>query len=69
MAEGADVNDTNLVVRVKSTALDTFKERSKLVTGKSYTVLTREIIDAFNEGRLRIVTTDEQKQLHGELYQ
>ena len=62
-----EVNDTNLVVRVKSTALSDFKTKCAGM-GKTFPALVREIVDAFNEGRLRIIPTPKQKETHGELY-
>ena len=64
MAE-EELNDS-LNVRVNSTELSTFKDKSIRSTGKPYQILVREIMEAFNDGRLRIIPTKDQKS--GELY-
>lgn len=63
--------DDSLVIRVNRKAVTEFKKRSIKKAGKSYTLLVREIIDAFNQGRLRIIPTEHQVQNQlntGELY-
>ena len=60
--------DGNLRARICSEELRIFKQKSKSVTGKDYQVFLRDMITAFNEGRLRIVLTEEQKSQFGELY-
>ena len=67
--DDSDILDGDLRIRIDKTDFDTFKTKSERVTGKPYQLLLREIITAFNDGRLRIVPTEEQKQHFGELYQ
>lgn len=59
--------DDNLRCRVDSTELDFFKKKSARM-GKPYQQLVREVISAFNTGRLRIIPTEDQKSELGELY-
>jgi len=54
------LND-NLVVRINKDDLAEFKRKSGGL-GKPYQMMTREFVKAFNEGRLRITPTDEQKK-------
>lgn len=63
-----EVLDDDLRIRISSSELENFKKKSIRVTGKPYQLLTREMITAFNNGRLRIVPTEEQKTELGELY-
>jgi len=63
-----EVLDDDLRIRISSSELENFKKKSIRVTGKPYQLLTREMITAFNQGRLRIVPTEEQKTELGELY-
>jgi len=51
----------NLAIRINSDDLDKFKLKSGDI-GKPYQVMIREIIKAFNDGRVRIIPTDDQKQ-------
>ena len=61
-----EVLDGDLRIRANQKSLETFEKKSLAVTGKPYQMFIREIIDAFNEGRLRIIPTEEQKtQLGG----
>ena len=69
--EENDVNevlDGDLRIRMSQSELDIFQKKSKRVTGKPYQLMLREMITAFNDGRLRIVPTEEQKSQLGELY-
>lgn len=60
--------DGDLRMRMSQTDLETFQKKSERVTGKPYQLMLREMITAFNEGRLRIIPTEEQKNQLGELY-
>ena len=53
-----------LQLRVDAEELDLFQKESLRVAGKPYQMLLREIIAAFNDGNLRIITTTKS----GELY-
>lgn len=61
--------DGDLRMRISQQELDIFQKKSKRVTGKPYQLLLREMITAFNDGRLRIVPTAEQKRELKEIYQ
>jgi hypothetical protein len=63
--------DDRLTVRVNSKRMGRFKIRAIEKTGKDYQILIREVIDAFNDGRLRIIPTPEQLENNlnaGEIY-
>lgn len=66
--EDKEVLDGDLRIRIAQSELDIFQKKSKRVTGKPYQMLLREMVKAFNDGRLRIVPTEEQKSQLGELY-
>ena len=66
MAEDGAKLDIHLQMRVNSQELKIFKKKSERTTGKPYPLLIREIITAFNDGRLRIIPTKDQQK--GELY-
>ena len=53
-----EVFDDNLAMRILKSDLDAFKKKA----GKPYQMMIREIIKAFNEGRVRIIPTNEQKE-------
>lgn len=63
-----EILDDKIQMRVRKQEFDIFKAKSKRVTGKNYDVFLREMITAFNDGRLRIELTDEQKEEQFELY-
>ncbi len=58
--------DGILFVRVEEDSLETFKVKCKSLG--EYSDVIRDIITAFNEGRLKIKPTDGQKKLNEELY-
>lgn len=69
--EDSTTLDGDLRMRIQKKELDIFTTRSQRVTGNDYQVLIREFITAFNDGRLRIIPTNAQKQTLkniGELY-
>ena len=64
-----DVLDDDLRMRVSKKALAEFKKKSMRITKKPYQIFIREIIDAFNNGKLIIVEDEETKREKEELYQ
>lgn len=68
MADDDQTLDDNLRIRVSKEELEIFKRKSERL-GKPYQLFLREVISAFNDGRLRIVSTTDQKTQMGELYQ
>lgn len=66
-----NIFDGDLRIRVNQNEFNTFMKNSIKVTGKPYQVLLREFIKAFNEKRLRIIPTEDEKtslKSLGELY-
>lgn len=59
--EKSDQLDARLDMRINSTELEIFKKKSQRVTCKPHQLFLREIIKAFNDGRLRIEPTEEMK--------
>jgi len=68
MSENTTGLDGNLRLRVDQKELNIFIEKAHRSTGKPYQLLLREIMTAFNDGRLRIIPTPDQKEALGELY-
>ena len=66
MPENKEIFDGWLTVRVNQKELDVFEKKSKRATGKDKAVLIREMVTSFNDGRLRIIPTGDQK--NNELY-
>lgn len=67
-SEKNEALDGDLRMRMSQSELDIFQKKSKRVTGKPYQLMLREMITAFNDGRLRIIPTEAQKTELGELY-
>ena len=68
MSTENEVLDGDLRIRMSQSELDKFQKKSMSVTGKPYQLLLRGMIASFNEGRLRMIPTEEQKTQLGELY-
>lgn len=66
--EESKVLDGGLRIRMSQQELEIFQKKSMRITGKPYQLMLREIITAFNDGRLRITPTEEQKSQLGGLY-
>lgn len=60
------LND-DLRLRINADAKNTFIEKSKKITGLDYQIFIRQMVDAFNDGRLRIIPTEEQKEQQAKL--
>lgn len=58
-AESKENFDDTLIMKIHKSDLDKFK--NKCTKAKPYQVVLREIIGAFNDDRIRIIPTDEQK--------
>ena len=59
--------DDILVVKCNMTILKKFKDKAKNISGKPYTQVVRDIMDALIDGRLIIKMNKKQKS-YGELY-
>ena len=59
-AENENVND-RLVVRINEDDMKNFKNKTGKLN-KPYQVMIREMVKAFNDDRLKIIPTDEQKE-------
>lgn len=68
MADKEDGLDDTLTARVNANELDIFKRKSLRITGKPYQLFLREMITAFNDGRLTIIETEEAKREKKGLY-
>ena len=62
------LNDT-LTVRMSSKQLARFKKYCESKLKRPYQQMTREMIDALIDGRLRIQLTDTQKKTQEEIYE
>ena len=60
--------DGKLALRIEQKELDIFIKKSKRQLKKPYQLFVREMILAFNEGRLRITPTEAQKNMLSEVY-
>jgi len=62
MPKGTPVQfDSYFAIRVDKKDITTFKNKNRDV-GKSFSSLIREIVKAFNENKLRIILTNEQRK-------
>ena len=59
--------DGKLRLRIEQSELDIFMAKSQR-GNMPYQQLIREMVKSFNDGRLRIIPTEDQKQSLGELY-
>jgi hypothetical protein len=68
-AESEDVTlDDALRLRINCKELNIFRQKAQRANGKPPSQLLREFITAYNDGRLRIIPTEDQKAELGELY-
>jgi hypothetical protein len=68
-AELEDVTlDDALRLRINCKELNIFRQKALRANGKVHSQLLREFITAYNDGRLRIIPTEDQKAELGELY-
>lgn len=65
----SDNLDGKLNMRARQKALTAYEKRCKTLLKREPQEVMREIIDAFNEGRVKILPTKAQKQAHKELYE
>lgn len=68
---GQDTLDTRHIFRVSKAGLEKFKATAQNVYGKDHNDLLRELMDAANDGRVKITPTEEQRktlQSSGDLY-
>ena len=63
-----EVLDDFLRMRINSVQLNAYKEKVKRLTGVDHQNFTRDLITAFNEGRITITMSNDQQQLFGETY-
>lgn len=68
MAKGFNALVKHIRMRVDPKAMEKFKKKCMSVHNKQHTDMIRELIDAFNEGRVRIITTEEARKSREELY-
>jgi hypothetical protein len=66
--DNSDNLNDYLRMRIEKSELAVFKQKSERSLGKPYALFIREIVKAFNDGRLRIIPTNDQKDSLGELY-
>lgn len=60
--------DTMLSIRMNMSDKNMFQNRCEIKLKRKYPSVLREMIIAFNENRLKIIPTEEQKQSMGDLY-
>ena len=60
--------DDRLTVRVNTAELESFRDACRNRLKRDYSDIVREMITAYNERRLHITPTPEQKESYGELY-
>lgn len=61
-------DDPVIHVKVGAEEKKKFQEKCMNVYGVKYSAMIRDMISAFNEGRMTIKPTDEQSKLNEELY-
>lgn len=60
--------DDFLRMRINKEQFDKYREKVKTLTNGDYPTFTRELIRAFNEGRVTITLETNQKLMFGETY-